>query len=456
MPVGAQIMIFGRYPVAGKAKTRLIPALGPEGAARLHRQMTEHVVAMARSAVRKTGARQIGITFCCTGAPLKAFRAWLGPDLVYLQQGSGDLGTRMLGAFKTALVKGPGPVIVIGSDLPDLTGDIIDQAFKRLENDDIVLGPAADGGYYLLGMNSLHPEVLAGIDWGTEHVCRQTRDRINGLGLSMAELPLLRDVDRPDDLSRLGNDLRFARHLDDSPLISVVIPTLNEARALGPVLDRVREGEGVEAIVVDGGSQDHTREIAARAGATVVEVGGGRAAQQNAGAALARGRWLLFLHGDTLLPKGYPGMVQRAMTSPATVAGAFRFETDDSGPGMRLIQWMTNLRSVFLQRPYGDQGLFMEKRVFDQMGGFASLPIMEDFELVDRLRRLGKVVTLPQAAITSARRWQQLGRVRTTLINQMMIAGFLWGVPVRRLVRLYRSHGIGRYEKKRSKACKTL
>jgi hypothetical protein len=449
MPVDAQILIFGRYPVAGKTKTRLIPVLGPEGAARLHRQMAEHVVAICRSAARKTGARQTGITFCFTGAPLKAFRAWLGSDLVYLPQPSGDLGTRMLGAFKTALMKGPGPVIVIGSDLPDLTGIIIDQAFKCLESNDIVIGPAADGGYYLLGMKCLHPDVLDGIDWGTEHVHRQTRDRINGLGLSMVELPLIRDVDRPDDLSRLRNDPRFVHCFGDSPLISVIIPTLNEARALGPVLDRAQAGAGVETIVVDGGSQDHTRDIAARAGARVVAVPGGRAAQQNAGAALARGRWLLFLHGDTLLPKGYAGMIQRAMTSPATVAGAFRFKTDDADIGMGLIQWTTNLRSVFLQRPYGDQGLFMEKRVFDEVGGFASLPIMEDFELVGRLRRRGKVVTLPHAAVTSARRWQELGRVRTTLINQMMIAGFLLGVPIQKLLRLYRSHGTGRNEKKR-------
>ncbi len=444
----AQIMIFGRYPVAGKAKTRLIPALGPEGAAWLHRLMTEHVVAMARSAVRKKGRRKTGIIFCCTGAPLKAFRAWMGLDLTYLSQPSGDLGARMLWAFKTALGKGAGAVIVIGSDLPDLTGDIIGQAFKCLGNNDIVLGPAADGGYYLLGMKALHPEVFTGIDWGTEHVRRQTCHRIKGLGIDLAELPLLRDVDRPDDLSRLRNDPRFAHTFGDTRLISVIIPTLNEALALGPVLDRVQEEEGVETIVVDGGSQDQTRDIAARAGARVVEVSGGRAAQQNAGAAVAGGRWLLFLHGDTLLPKGYGKMIQRAMASPATVAGAFRFKTDDSRPGMRLIQWTTNLRSCFLQWPYGDQGLFMEKRVFDDVGGFASLAIMEDFELVGRLRRRGKVVTLPHAVMTSARRWQQLGRVRTTLINLMMIAGFLWGVPIRRLVRLYRSHGTGRSEKK--------
>lgn len=442
MPVDAQILIFARYPVPGKAKTRLIPAIGPEGAALLHRRMTEHVVAMARSAVRNMGRRSIGITFCYTGAPLKAFQTWLGHDLSYLPQPSGDLGFRMLWAFKMAFLDSAGAAVVIGCDLPDLTADIIEQALDRLEKSNIVLGPAVDGGYYLLGMKSLHPGVLAGIDWGTAYVYQQTCHRIKALGLDVAELPTLRDVDLPEDLARLRADSRFVPLFAAKPLISVIIPTLNEARELGPVLKRVQEGEMVETIVVDGGSQDNTCDIAARAGAKVVEVSGGRAIQQNAGAALARGRWLLFLHGDTLPPRGYAGMIRGAMASPATVAGAFRFKTDGSGPGMRLVQWVTNLRSRFLQLPYGDQGLFMEKRVFDEEGGFASLPIMEDFELVGRLRRRGKVVTLSHAAITSARRWQRLGVLRTTLINQMMIAGFLRGRPIRRLLRLYRSSGM--------------
>ena len=106
---------------------------------------------------------------------------------------------------------------------------------------------------------------------------------------------------------------------------------------------------------------------------------------------------------------------------------------------MRLVEQVTNLRSGLLQCPYGDQGLFMEKRVFEETGGFAPLPIMEDFELVRRLRHRGTVVTLGHAAITSARRWQQLGVIRTTLINQIMILGFHLGLSFPTLQRLYRN-----------------
>ena len=108
---------------------------------------------------------------------------------------------------------------------------------------------------------------------------------------------------------------------------------------------------------------------------------------------------------------------------------------------MRLIEGLTNIRSSFFQYPYGDQGLFMEKRVFEEEGGFSPLPIMEDFELVGRLRRRGRIVTLHEPALTSARRWERLGVWRTTLINQIMIAGFVCKIPMHRLERLYRNAG---------------
>ena len=445
-----QIMIFGRYPVPKQAKTRLIPALGTKGAARLHRRMTEHAVGVARNARRSGGGNDLRITFCGTGAPLSDFRAWLGLDLLYASQPSGDLGARLQWAFNSAFGNGAKSAITIGTDVPGLTSDILRQALESLRSHDIVIGPAADGGYYLIGMKLFCPELFAAIDWGTESVYEQTRDIIKGLGLTVAQLPLLCDVDRPDDLSTIRNDPRFTDIFAGKPLVSVIIPTLIETVFVGRVLNRLQRADAIEVIVVDGGSQDDTCEIAVQAGARVLEVsGGGRAAQQNAGAAVAKGRLLLFLHADTLPPNGYDDMIRLALDRPATVAGAFRFKTDDSTAAMRLIEWMTNFRSAVFQWPYGDQGLFMEKRVFDETGGFTSIPIMEDFELVRRLRRRGTVVTLSEAAITSARRWQQLGIVHTTIINQIMIAGFLGGMPIQRLSRLYRLNGTVSNEKNR-------
>ena len=431
-------MIFARYPVPGEAKTRLTPVLGREGAARIHRRMTEHVVGVAR-AITKLGDVTISVHF--TQGRERDFRAWLGRDLDYALQPSGDLGTRLHRAFKTAFRNGAETALAIGSDVPGITSEILRQALKDLLCHDIVLGPAEDGGYYLLGMKRFHPELFAGIDWETERVCDQTRAAITSLGLKLAELPRLNDVDRPKDLPALYGDPRFAGVFAEKLLVSVIIPTLNEAVMLGRVLERLYRADAVEVIVSDGGSRDDTREIAAHSGANVLEVSGGRAAQQNAGAAAANGRLLLFLHADTLTPDGYADMIRGALDHPATVAGAFRFKTDNSRAAMRLIEWTTNFRSTVFQWPYGDQGLFMEKRVFDEEGGFSSLPVMEDFDLVRRLRRRGSIVTLHDAVITSARRWQQLGLIRTTVINQIMIAGFFTRVPMKRLTRLYQTTG---------------
>ena len=224
-------------------------------------------------------------------------------------------------------------------------------------------------------------------------------------------------------------------------MLSIVIPTLNEAADIGRLVERLLRAEAVECLVADGGSRDDTCSIAAQKGAMVLDVPGGRAAQQNVGAAKAKGRLLLFLHADTLPPDGYAGRIRQTLSRPAIVAGAFRFKADGAGPGMRWVERLTNLRSRVLQCPYGDQGLFLEARVFREMGGFAPMPILEDFDLVRRLRRRGAVVTLPYPAVTSARRWQRLGVLETTLINQIMILGFLCGVPVQTLQRLYRRRG---------------
>jgi len=428
-------LLFARYPVPGQAKTRLIPALGPDGAARLHRRLTEHAAGVARAAGVSDHAR---ISVCFTGAARRDFRSWLGPDFAYAAQPAGDLGVRIQHAVASAFRGGARRVVAFGSDIPELSAALLRQALDGLREHDVVLGPAADGGYYLIGMTQDRPALFSGIDWGTERVRAQTLDAIGRRELSCTELPTLRDVDLPEDASLLRADPRFDDAWSGKPLLSVIVPALDEAAALGRTLERIQRADGIEVILCDGGSRDATREIAAQAGASVLVSAGGRAARQNAGAAVARGRQLLFLHADTLLPDGYADLIRRALDRPATVAGAFRFGTDGSGAAMRLVEWGANVRSAVFQWPYGDQGLFLEKRVFDELGGFAPLPIMEDYELVRRLRRRGPVATLGAAAITSARRWQRLGALRTTLRNLAMVAGFRAGVAPERLARFYR------------------
>lgn len=204
------LLIFSKYPHAGEAKTRLIPALGAKVAAQLHRQLAESAISIARSWHVKTTGKTTRITVHYTGANEKDFHSWLGLDLDYQEQPSGDLGQRMCTAFESAFEGGIKHVIGIGTDVPTLTAAILQQADKNLEDHDIVLGPAVDGGYYLIGLNSLHPELFANIDWGTERVYAQTLEVCSCLGLRVANLPILSDIDRPEDLQTLRDDPRFS------------------------------------------------------------------------------------------------------------------------------------------------------------------------------------------------------------------------------------------------------
>ncbi len=225
------------------------------------------------------------------------------------------------------------------------------------------------------------------------------------------------------------------------PILSIIIPVLNEATIIQPILGRLLYNDaGVEIIVVDGGSQDNTFELAIATGAKViVSPQRGRANQMNAGAAIATGDILLFLHADTQLPIGYLTMVKDTLAQPKTIAGAFELAIDGQKPSLRLVETMVKLRSRWFSLPYGDQALFLKKSVFEEIGGFADLPIMEDFELVQRLKQKGKIAIAPAAVLTSSRRWEQLGVFKTTIINQIIILGYYLAVSPQKLRKLYRN-----------------
>jgi uncharacterized protein len=194
-----RLLIFTRYPEAGRTKTRLIPALGAEGAAQLQRQMTEHTIAQ----VQAEFDRSIQIWF--TGGSsltetLQQMQSWLGATFDYQPQGAGDLGARLAAAFQTAFGAGMQRVVAIGTDCPQLSGEILEQAFQALHQHELVLGAATDGGYYLIGLSRFVPKLFVEIAWGTETVYRQTVAIARQFDLSIADLPPLTDVDRPEDL----------------------------------------------------------------------------------------------------------------------------------------------------------------------------------------------------------------------------------------------------------------
>lgn len=219
--------------------------------------------------------------------------------------------------------------------------------------------------------------------------------------------------------------------------ISIIIPTRNEATAIAATLASATSGAVCEILVVDGGSSDETADIARRHGARVIPSAPGRGRQMNLGAAQAKGEILLFLHGDTLLPQGFAPRVISTLRQAGVAAGAFGLAIDLPGAKVRLVEGVANLRSTLLQLPYGDQGIFLYRQKFIDAGGYPEEPLLEDVLLIKRLKRSGRIAIVSSAVLTSGRRWQRLGVLRTTLINQAVMLGYLLGIAPQRLQKWY-------------------
>jgi len=215
--------------------------------------------------------------------------------------------------------------------------------------------------------------------------------------------------------------------------VSVIIPARDEEDSIGDVIEQVRASGVDEIIVVDGSSRDRTRERARAAGARVIESPPGRGLQQNRGAAEASGDALLFLHADTRLPPDFLDQIETLFASGDVCAGAFRLAVDAPGFAMRWVEHMANWRSLYFDLPYGDQAIFVRRQAFREAGGFAPIPLMEDFELMRRLRKTGRIGLASSAVTTSARRWKQLGVWRATWSNQLCILAYLFGVSPHRI-----------------------
>ena len=332
-------------------------------------------------------------------------------EILLCQQEKGNLGIRMHTAFLRAFQDGCTRVVLVGTDIPGLRRHHLQKAFEMLGEKDVVLGPSTDGGYWLVGLN--RPlNIFGGLAWGSHTVLDQTLKMVNLLKWN-------------------------PRLSQKRPYLSVIIPALNEERSVDRTIKAARD-EDAEIIVVDGGSSDRTCKNAEDAGAKVLTTRKGRALQQNAGADSSRGNVLLFLHADTLLPVRYVDRVFETLLPKRTAGGAFRFKTDCRVPLIRAVEWMTNVRSRFFQLPYGDQALFLKKHLFDSLAGFPEVAIAEDLLLVRALQKYGRIRIAQAEAITSGRRWEHLGVIRTTLINWVIMAGCHLGVSPDSLALLYR------------------
>lgn len=222
--------------------------------------------------------------------------------------------------------------------------------------------------------------------------------------------------------------------------LSLIIPVFNEQKIVENYLSKIQIHSPVEIIIVDGQSNDQTVALCQHFPVKVViSPQKGRGNQLNFGASIATGDMLCFLHLDSQLPPDYLSLIENQLSLPMAIAGAFSLGIDASGWAFRVLERLVNWRSRLCSLPYGDQALFLKVETFREIGGFANLPIMEDYELVQRLKKRGKIQIASAKVLTSSRRWQKLGIIKTTLINQIMILGYYLKINPHTLARWYHS-----------------
>lgn len=224
-----------------------------------------------------------------------------------------------------------------------------------------------------------------------------------------------------------------------TPRLSIIVPALNEATAIRDTLQALQplRAQGVEVIVADGGSTDGTAALAASLADRVLSAPTGRARQMNAGAAVANGKVLLFLHADTRLPERADRRVLDGLDTGGTLWGRFDVRIAGSPWVLRVVAYLMNCRSRWTGIATGDQAMFVKRVTFEALGGFPDQPLMEDIELSRRLRRLGPPLCLRERVVTSGRRWETRGVWRTVWLMWRLRWLYWRGVPAERLAEEY-------------------
>lgn len=224
--------------------------------------------------------------------------------------------------------------------------------------------------------------------------------------------------------------------------ISVIVPVLNEAEGINQLIGHIgslRKGNDIEIIVADGDPQGGTLNAIKDDRVTGVPSGKGRGRQMNKGAAAATGEILLFLHADTFLPSGAFEKITSVMRTGRYAGGAFDLGIDSGRTALRIVEQAASLRSRITRIPYGDQAIFIRRDIFQAMGGFMDFPIMEDVDLMQRVKKAGRpIIIISHKVRTSPRRWEKEGVVYCTVRNWTLVTLYMLGVSPEKLARFYR------------------
>lgn len=448
LPTEGTLVLFCRRPQPGVGKQRVAARLGAGFAAGLGQRL---LAAALEDAADWPGPVVI--------APAEAgdapwARGLLARESQVLPQPGGNLGERLAGIDRALRAAGHHRLFYIGSDAPGLTPELYARARAALDQADAVLAGARDGGVTLMGSSRPWP-ALHDLPWSSPALGQALRQRLEQAGFRPCWLDGGSDVDEVEDLpgvvADLAGDARPARQalrdwllahapplLPAAGRLSVVIPVFRDNAALAELLAWLQHPAApLEVIVVDGADDPGCRALCDRAGARWLATRPGRGHQLDAGARLARGEWLWFLHADSAPPAQGPALVGAALAEAGVAGGWFRFRfRGPDRPGRRLLAGLINWRARF-GMAYGDQGLFMRRADYLAAGGFPDVPLFEEVPLLRALRRRGRLVRLDAAIGVSPRRWERDGWLYRSLANRALALAYMLGVPPARLAAWY-------------------
>jgi len=433
MPSYNALLVFLRYPEPGRVKKRLSESIGPERAAEIYEKLIRRTLGVVCDLKRRDPKVRTIICYTPEDSVEKLRRKFRGPWEFCPQEGQ-HLGERMRNALRRAFAMGAGKAVLIGTDLADIEITDIEGAFRNAGEDAVVLGPAADGGFYLIGTGRPIEAPFDFSDWGTGDVFSRTARELEASGFHILPAAQRNDVDRKRDFDRLAADPLFTGS------ISIIIPTLADPRKLSPFLDYLENSiwPGDQIVVVQGGAFDN--KVAPRNISPFLTFAfspRGRGIQQNAGAMLAGGTILFFLHDDTVPPPDFPYLIRRACLDVKAALGCFKLAFFPSNRALSLIAGWANLRTLLFKLPYGDQGLFCKKESFDRAGGFGRRYLLEDIDLVGKLRKTGRIATIPARAYSSPDRYLRKGILKVSLQNHLLVLLGALGRDERVLYRRY-------------------
>ena len=444
------IIFFTRAPIAGRTKTRMQPYLSPDECAALHK-------AMIKDIYEECSKIQADIFVYYT--PLEGLgRLYklIGKESTYRLQKGADLGEKMYDAIAEVLDLGYESCILIGSDIAELRKEHLNTAFDKLEYADVVFGKTVDGGYYLVGMKRAVKEVFEVEKYGNSDVFANTLKRLSNLGLKVAYTKTLYDIDTKDDLALHRQRLRkyasrrskyykelkkrnLGKFALDKLKISIIIPVYNEEKTIVNLQSKLHSlYEKCEIIFVDGGSTDATLSLIDKK-YKLFSSEKGRANQMNKGALESSGDVLLFLHSDSTLPKNALRQIKKVMKDYE--AGCFGISFNTRSILMKICALMSNYRVGIGHIMFGDQGIFIDRTVFFNIGMFPSLPIMEDYQLSLTLKSKKIKTAMTKSHITTSDRrftGNSIDKLKLMLKMYRLRSMYRKGVDIEKIASLYK------------------